>query len=109
MLPKSTEVDITTDHIIEILEQSLYEPYSINPAKFNVHKLIKSDRKVDSLLIQELESKIQTKVNTQKRQINKIFIDFGPYPLSKNWQVKKKERTDDMPADLNPSEKKRKR
>ena len=40
------------------------------------------------MLLQELESKIQSKVNNQKRDIKKIFIDFGPYPLSKNWQVK---------------------
>ena len=29
---------------------------------------------------------MEFKVNTQKRQRDKIFIDFGPYPLSKHWQ-----------------------
>jgi hypothetical protein len=55
---KNAEIDITTDHIISILEQSLFEPYSIDPSKFSVKKLIKQDRKVDPILIQELEKKI---------------------------------------------------
>ena len=51
-------IDITTDHVIEVLERSLYEPYSICPGKFDINQLIKIDRKVNSVLIQQLEDKI---------------------------------------------------
>jgi hypothetical protein len=60
-------IDITTDHVIEVLERSLYEPYSICPGKFDVNQLIKIDRKVNSVLIQQLEDEIKHKVNVQKR------------------------------------------
>lgn len=29
-------LDITTDHVIDVLENSLYEPYSIEPKKFDI-------------------------------------------------------------------------
>lgn len=29
-------IDITTDHVIEVLQNSLYEPYSIEPTKFDI-------------------------------------------------------------------------
>tara|TARA_B100000780_G_C20701712_1_gene278995 strand:+ start:151 stop:339 length:189 start_codon:yes stop_codon:yes gene_type:complete len=56
-------VDITIDNVIDVLENSLYEPYSINPDKFQIQNLVKIDRKVDSVMLQELEAKIQHKVN----------------------------------------------
>jgi len=49
--------------VIEILQRSLNEPYLINENKFDVGKLIKLDSKVNSVLLQEFEAKIQTKVN----------------------------------------------
>ena len=52
-------VDITIDHVIDIMRKSLVESYNINEDKFDVEKLIKIDRNVNSVLLQTLESKIQ--------------------------------------------------
>jgi hypothetical protein len=51
-------VDITADHVIDVLENSLYDPYSIDPSKFDISQLIKIDRTVDSVIMQDLEAKI---------------------------------------------------
>ena len=75
--------------MIEILEQSLYQHYLIDKNKFNVKKLIK---KVDPELLKSFESKIKHKVNKENRSINRIFVDFGPYPLLKLWQISKEEK-----------------
>ena len=77
--------------IIDILKNSLYTPYSISPKKFDINYLIKYDRRVDSILLQKFEEKIQHKVNVQRRKLDRIFIDFGPYPMCKTWQLKGKE------------------
>lgn len=81
--------DITQTELVQILEQTLYQYYLIDAKKFNVRKLLK---KVDPELIMRLESRIKFKVNKENRNLNKIYIDFGPYPLSKAWQIKKKEK-----------------
>ena len=39
-----------------------------------------------------LLARIKFKVNKENRNLNKINIDFGPYPLSKAWQIKKEEK-----------------
>jgi len=44
-------VDITIDHIIDIMRKSLCESYNINEDKFDVEKLIKIDRNVNSVLL----------------------------------------------------------
>ena len=51
-------VDITADHVIDVLENSLYDPYSVDPTKFDINTLIKIDRTVESAIMQELEAKI---------------------------------------------------
>ncbi len=50
--------------------------------KFNVRKLLK---KVNPELVMRLQSRIKFKVNKENRNLNKIYVDFGPYPLSKAW------------------------
>ena len=80
---------ITQTELIQILEQTLYQYYLIDSKKFNVRKLLK---KVDPDLVKRLEARIKFKVNKENRSLNKIFIDFGPYPLIKAWQIKKKEK-----------------
>lgn len=42
--------------------------------------------------MQKLEQKISNKVNVQKRLLKKVFIDFGPYPMMKQWQISKKDQ-----------------
>ena len=32
--------------------------------------------------------KIKYKINGENRQLKKILIDFGPYPLHKDWLLK---------------------
>lgn len=49
-------------------------------------------KKVDPDLIMRLEARIKFKVNKENRNLNKINIDFGPYPLKKAWQITKKEK-----------------
>jgi len=60
----------------------LYQYYLIDLKKFNVKRLLK---KIDPEILKHLEAKIKYKVNRESRPLNKIFIDFGPYPLTKNW------------------------
>lgn len=54
--------------------------------------LIRKDRKVHPDLLNKIEALIQKKVNQQGRQLAKIFIDFGKYPLLKSWLLKKEDR-----------------
>lgn len=61
----------------------------IDSKKFNVRRLLK---KVDPDLVKRLEARIKFKVNKENRSLNKIFIDFGPYPLIKTWQIRKQEK-----------------
>ena len=49
-------------------------------------------KKVDPDLVMALLARIKFKVNKENRNLNKINIDFGPYPLSKAWQIKKEEK-----------------
>ena len=81
--------DITQTELVQILEQTLYQYYLIDSKKFNVRKLLK---KVDPDLVKRLEARIRFKVNKENRSLNKIFIDFGPYPLIKAWQIRKQEK-----------------
>lgn len=80
---------ITQTELIQILEQTLYQYYLIDSKKFNVRRLLK---KVDPDLVKRLEARIKFKVNKENRSLNKIFIDFGPYPLLKSWQIRKSEK-----------------
>lgn len=91
---------ITQTELIQILEQTLYQYYLIDLKKFNVRRLLK---KVEPDLVKRLESRIKFKVNKENRSLNKIFIDFGPYPLLKAWQIKKseKERIENHTLDVN--------
>lgn len=61
----------------------------IDSEKFNVRKIL---RKLDPDLVMRLEARIKFKVTKENRSLKKIYIDFGPYPLSKSWQIKKKEK-----------------
>ena len=81
--------DISQTELVQILEQTLYQYYLIDAKKFNIRKLLK---KVDPELVKRLEARIKFKVNKENRSLNKIFIDFGPYPLLKAWQIRKKEK-----------------
>ena len=81
--------DITQTELVQILEQTLYQYYLVDSKKFNVSRLLK---KVDPELVKRLEARIRFKVNKENRSLNKIFIDFGPYPLIKAWQIKKAEK-----------------
>lgn len=85
----SRPTNITQTELIQILEQTLYQYYLIDAKKFNVRRLLK---KVRPELVKRLEARIKFKVNKENRSLNKIFIDFGPYPLIKAWQIKKKEK-----------------
>lgn len=75
-------MDITQTELVQILEQTLYQYYLIDSEKFNVRKLLK---KLDPDLVMRLEARIKFKVTRENRSLKKIFIDFGPYPLSKTW------------------------
>jgi len=81
--------DITQTELVQILEQTLYQYYLIDAKKFNIRRLLK---KVDPELVKALLARIKFKVNKENRNLNKINIDFGPYPLSKAWQIKKEEK-----------------
>jgi hypothetical protein len=72
----------------------------VDSKKFNVRRLLK---KVEPDLVKRLESRIKFKVNKENRSLNKIFIDFGPYPLLKSWQIKKseKEKIENQTLDIN--------
>ena len=87
-------MEITNELIIKLLEKSLYEPYQINPDKFDVKALIKKYKIVDPTLLEQFRQKIEYKVNKQKRNLNNIFIDFGAFTLQQNW-------TADFHPDLN--------
>ena len=82
-------VDISQTELVQILEQTLYQYYLIDSEKFNVRKIL---RKLDPDLVMRLEARIKFKVTKENRSLKKIYIDFGPYPLSKSWQIKKKEK-----------------
>jgi hypothetical protein len=41
--------------------------------------------------------------------LNKIFIDFGPYPLSKNWELKETKEVDDDALDQTERKRQRQR
>ena len=69
--------------IIRILKQSLLGPYQLDPNAFKVDKLI---GKVDDDLIEEIQCRLDEKINI--KPIKKILIDFGPYPLPRSWLVK---------------------
>ena len=47
---------------------------------------------LDCEVQQALITKIKFKVNCENKQLDKLVIDFGPYPLHKDWLLKKKER-----------------
>jgi hypothetical protein len=63
----------------------------IDAEKFDVRRLL---RKVDPELVKRLEARVKFKVNKENRSLSKIFIDFGPYPLLKAWQIKKKDKVE---------------
>lgn len=48
---KEKHVDINTDHVVDILKNSLYGPYSICRSKFDVGHLIKYERRVNSIIL----------------------------------------------------------
>lgn len=81
--------DISQTELVQILEQTLYQYYLVDAEKFPARRLLK---KVDPDLVKRLEARVKFKVTRENRSINKIFIDFGPYPLVKAWQIKKKEK-----------------
>lgn len=81
--------DITQTELVHILERTLYQYYLIDAKKFNIRRSLK---KVDAELVMALLARIKFKVNKENRNLNKINIDFGPYPLSKAWQIKKEEK-----------------
>ena len=83
--------EITQTELVQILEQTLYQYYLIDAKKFNVRRLL---RKVDPEVVKRLEARVKFKVNKENRSLNKIFIDFGPYPLLKAWQIKKKDKVE---------------
>ena len=88
---KKTKVDISVDAVIELINRSLEEQYNINLSKFDVNNLIKYKRRVRADLIQKFQHKLGHKVNHLKKDINKIYLDFGMYPMCKSWQKKNKE------------------
>lgn len=64
---------------------------------------------LDSETQQALITKVKFKVNCENKPLNKMIIDFGPYPLHKDWLLKKKERLEGkallMKQSLNKSRK----
>lgn len=80
---------------MEILKQSLYGPYQVNSAKFDVEKLIKEDKILPNDIENELRTKIKFKVNCENKPLKKIMIDFGPYPLHKDWLIKNNKKNSD--------------
>lgn len=77
--------------IIRILQTSLNNAYQVNESKFNVQNLFKNDMILDSETQQALITKVKFKVNCENKPLSKLVIDFGPYPLHKNWLLKKSE------------------
>ena len=70
--------------VVTVLQNSLYQPYLVDEKKFDVKEI---EGIINKELLSEFKKKLKYKINVKKRQINKILIDFGPYPLQKNWLV----------------------
>lgn len=79
---------IDTDSIVEILKQSLYGPYQVCSQKLNVDLLIRKNRILPEEVENQLRTKIKFKVNCENKPLKRIMIDFGPYPLQKDWLIK---------------------
>jgi len=90
--PENQKEQIDLSVIIRILQSSLNNAYQVNEKKFNVERLFKNDMILDSDTQQALITKVKFKVNCENKPLNKLVIDFGPYPLHKNWLLKKKEQ-----------------
>lgn len=52
--------------------------------------MIKEDKILPSEIENQLRTKIKFKVNCENRPLKKIMIDFGPYPLHKDWLIKER-------------------
>jgi len=64
--------------VVTVLQNSLYQPYLVDEKKFDVKEI---EGIINKELLSEFKKKLKYKINVKKRQINKILIDFGPYPL----------------------------
>jgi hypothetical protein len=53
--------------------------------------LIRKDRILPQEVENQLRTKIKFKVNCEGKSLKRIMIDFGPYPLHKEWLIKQKE------------------
>jgi hypothetical protein len=82
---------IDTDSIVEILKQSLYGPYQVSSQKLNVDMLIRKHKILPAEVENQLRTKIKFKVNCENKPLKRIMIDFGPYPLQKEWLIKQKQ------------------
>lgn len=77
-------------NVIQILKQSLEQRYNINGRKFDVDRLINVHGRVRSELLEKLMNKINAQLLEAHKNIDikHVFLDFGPYPMPTNWQVK---------------------
>ena len=54
----------------------------------NVNELVIRDKIISQDIENQLRTKIKFKVNCEHKPLKKIMIDFGPYPLHKDWLSK---------------------
>ena len=62
----------------------------------NIDQLIKDDKILTQDIENELRTKIKFKVNCENKPLKKIMIDFGPYPLHKDWLIKPKKEDENQ-------------
>jgi hypothetical protein len=60
----------------------------VETKKFDVEKLIKEKKILSTDFQIEIISKLKYKINIENKPLNKIMIDFGPYPLKREWLTK---------------------
>ena len=81
--------------VIELINRSLTDKYNVDLQKFDVSNLIENKRKVRLDLLQKFQNKLSQKVNVKKKDINKMQLDFGPYPINKDWRLSTRIQDDD--------------
>jgi len=86
---------VNTKDVVNIIVRTLEKKYNVDKNKFDAGNLITVKGKVRGDLLQKLENKINHQLDeTERRKVNlkSVFLDFGPYPVNKSWQIKNNRR-----------------
>jgi len=77
---------VTIKQIVQLINRSLEIKYNIDLIKFDVENLVINKKKVRSDLLTKFQNKLTDKVNINKKDIQKMQLDFGPYPMNRIWR-----------------------